>query len=46
MREIIRKLFSILVLVMLALLIIEVVFAFKHGYFLGFDDVLHRILGK
>lgn len=46
MREIIRALFSVLILVVLALLIIEVVFAFKHGYWLRLDDILNIILRK
>jgi hypothetical protein len=46
MREIIRTLFSILVLVMLALLIIEVVFVYKHGYWLSVHDILNMILRK
>jgi len=46
MGKIARLLFSAFLLVLFVLLIIEVIFAFKHGYFLRADDILKMILGR
>jgi len=46
MGKITGLLFSAFLLVLLTVLIIEVIFAFKHGYFLRADDIPKIILAK
>jgi hypothetical protein len=46
MGKIARLLFSAFLLVLFVVLMIEVIFAFEHGYFLRAGDILKMILGK